>query len=96
MEQKNKRDIGKCFGSTVLGSRGQLVIPVEARKELGIDAGHRLLVFGHFNGWGLFLVKVETAEELLNIMSSGLDELARFIKESKSYDVGVDGDGNRS
>ncbi|MBE0431158.1 MAG: AbrB/MazE/SpoVT family DNA-binding domain-containing protein [Dehalococcoidia bacterium] len=84
MEHDNKRVIGKCFGTTVLGARGQLVIPVEARKELGIDAGSKMLVFGHLDSWGLFLVKVETAEELLNIVSSGLDELARVINESKT------------
>lgn len=66
------------------------MIPVEARKELGIDAGNKLLVFGHFNGRGLILVKVETAEELLNIMSSGLGELARFIEESKSSGAGME------
>ena len=94
MEQGNRREIGKCFGTAVLGPRGQLVIPVEARKELGIDAGTKLLVFGHLNGWGLFLVKVETAEELLNIVSSGLDELARLIKESKTSDAGIEGEDN--
>jgi len=83
MDHDNKRVIGKCFGTTVLGARGQLVIPVEARKELGIDAGSKLLVFGHLDSWGLFLVKVETAEELLNIVSSRIDELARVIDESK-------------
>ncbi len=96
MEPNSKRDIGKCFGTTVLGPRGQLVIPVEARKELGIDAGNKLLVFGHFNGWGLFLVKVETAEELLNIMSSGLGELARFIEESKTSGVEVESTADSS
>ena len=96
MEQGNRRVIGRCFGTTALGPRGQLVIPVEARKELGINAGSKLLVFGHLDGWGLFLVKVETAEELLNIVSSGLDEIARFIRESRASDVELDDEGNRS
>ena len=72
----------------LLGPRGQLVIPVEARKELGIDAGNKLLVFGHFEGLGLSLIKVEAAEKLLNIMSSQLDEVAKLVKESKTADVG--------
>ena len=94
MEHDNKRVIGKCFGTTVLGSRGQLVIPVEARKELGIDAGSKLLVFGHSDGWGLFLVKVETAEELLNVVSSRLDELAGLIRDSKTSGVASESDGS--
>jgi bifunctional DNA-binding transcriptional regulator/antitoxin component of YhaV-PrlF toxin-antitoxin module len=57
MEQMNMRVIGRCFGTAVLGPRGQLVIPVEARKELGIDTGNKLLVFGHFGGRGLIFIK---------------------------------------
>jgi len=94
MERDNKRVIGKCFGTTVLGPRGQLVIPVEARKELGIDAHSKLLVFGHSDGWGLFLVKVETAEELLNVVSSRISELTDLIRDSKSFDGERESDGS--
>ena len=88
MKQRDRRVIGKCFGTAVLGPRGQLVIPVEARKELGIDAGSKLLVFGQFEGQGLMFIKVEAAEELLNIVTSRLDEIARLIKGSKTSGVG--------
>lgn len=96
MKQRDRRVIGKCFGTAVLGPRGQLVVPVEARKELGIDAGSKLLVFGHFEGQGLIFVKVETAEQLLNIVTSRLDELARLIRGSKSSDAGTRAKGDRS
>jgi len=39
MEQRNMRVIGRSFGTAVLGPRGQLVIPMEARKEMGIYTG---------------------------------------------------------
>ena len=94
MEHKDRRVIGRCYGTAVLGPRGQLVIPVEARKELGMDAGSRLLVFGHFEGRGLIFIKAEAAEELLNVVSSRLDELARLIKDSKTSDVGTEGEGS--
>ena len=55
MKQKDRRAVGKCFGSTVVGPRGQLVIPVEARKELGIDGGSKLLVSVILEGEGLSL-----------------------------------------
>ncbi len=95
MEQKDRLVIGRCFGTAVLGPRGQLVIPAEARKEIGIDTGDKLLVFGHF-GRGLIFIKAEAAEELLNIMSSRLDEVARLVKEGKTTDVGIEGEGKRS
>jgi bifunctional DNA-binding transcriptional regulator/antitoxin component of YhaV-PrlF toxin-antitoxin module len=96
MEQRDMRVIGRCFGTAVLGPRGQLVIPVEARKELGIDTGNKFLVFGHFEGLGLILIKVETAEEVLNIISSRLDEVTKLVKESKATDVGTKDDDNQS
>jgi len=96
MEQKDMRIIGRCFGTAVLGPRGQLVIPVEARKELGIDTGDKLLVFGHFVGRGLIFIKAEAAEELLNIMSSRLDEITKLVKESKTIDIGIKSEDNQS
>jgi bifunctional DNA-binding transcriptional regulator/antitoxin component of YhaV-PrlF toxin-antitoxin module len=65
------------------------VIPVEARKELGLDTGNRFLVFGHFEELGLILIKVEAAESLLDIITSRLDEIARVVKESKTAEVGI-------
>ena len=84
MEQVNRRAVGKCFGSTVVGHRGQLVIPVEARKELGMDAGTKLLVFGHFDGRGLVFVKVDAVEELLNVMSRRVDEFSKLLRETEA------------
>jgi len=96
MEQSDMRVIGRCFGTAVLGPRGQLVVPVEARKELGIDTGGKVLVFGHFGGRGLILIKVEAVEELVNIMSTRLGEAAKLIKESKVADAMTTKKKNRS
>jgi bifunctional DNA-binding transcriptional regulator/antitoxin component of YhaV-PrlF toxin-antitoxin module len=96
VKQRDRRVIGRCFGTAVLGPRGQLVIPMEARKELGIDAGSKFLVFSHFDGQGLIFIKVEAAEELLNIVTSRLDEVAKLVKESKTADVGIKSEGDRS
>ena len=87
MERANRRAVGKCFGSTVVGPRGQLVIPVEARKELGIDIGTKLLVFNHFQGRGLIFVKVEDVEELLNVMSRRVDEFAKLLRETETANI---------
>lgn len=87
MEQTDRRIVGKCFGSTVLGPRGQLVIPVEARRELGIDVGTKLLAFSHFDGKGLMLVKVDAVEDLLNQVNLTVNEFAKVLKERENVDV---------
>ena len=89
MEQANKRAVGKCFGSTAVGPRGQLVIPAEARKELGIDVGTKLLVFSHFQSKGLIFVKVEAVEDLLNTMSRRVEEFASLLKKGETEDIGT-------
>lgn len=91
MAQTHGHAVGKCFGSTVVGPRGQLVIPAEARKELGIDVGAKLLVFSHFRGRGLIFVKVEAVEELLNIMSRHVDEFSKLLRETKTADIKNEG-----
>jgi len=95
MEEGHMRTIGKCYGSTVVGPRGQLVIPAEARRELGIDVGTKLLVFSHFGGRGFIFVKVDAVEELLNIVSRRLDEFSKLVRESKAADIKAEDEGNR-
>ena len=36
----------KLYGVATVGSKGQVVIPSDAREELGIETGDRLYVFG--------------------------------------------------
>ena len=42
----NKPDGKNFYGSVTVGERGQIVIPVNARKDFGIKPGDKLLVFG--------------------------------------------------
>ena len=84
MRVKDDWHENKCFGSTIVGPRGQVVIPVNARKELGIDSGATLLVFEFFHGRGLVLIKADTAEQMLSIMSERLSSFEKLIKDYRS------------
>ena len=66
----------RCLGSTTVGPRGQVVIPVNARKELGIDAGTTLLVFKALHGQGLVLLKVDAIEQMIGMVSQRLNNTA--------------------
>ena len=77
---KKAEDFIRCFGSTTVGPRGQVVIPVGARKELGIEPGSTLLVFRGFHGQGLFLLKSDTIEAMLSTMTEKLTTLEKQIK----------------
>ena len=44
------KDDGHLMGSTVLGERGQLVIPKDIRERLKLKSGAKLMVMHHSDG----------------------------------------------
>jgi AbrB family looped-hinge helix DNA binding protein len=68
----------KLYGSATIGERGQLVIPAEARKSLGIEMGSKVLVFGH--GKGLLVLKSETITELLTETLDQANTLEQLLR----------------
>jgi len=62
----------KMYGTALLGARGQLVIPAEARKDLGLEPGDRIMVMGKFNKM-LGLIKSDELEDLLEAMMGHLN-----------------------
>ncbi len=77
----------RCLGSTTVGPRGQVVIPINARKEMSIDAGTTLLVFEAFHGQGLVLLKVDAIEQMMSMVSQQLTEFEKLVKGYKSPKV---------
>lgn len=55
------------YGSTTVGERGQITIPIEAREQFKIEPGDKLLVFGHTEK-GIGLMKASR----LNKFADGL------------------------
>jgi len=51
------------YGAVVVGERGQVVIPKEARDNMGIVAGARLIVLDA-QGKGVLLVKADNLREM--------------------------------
>lgn len=60
------------MGSVTVGERGQIVIPAEARRRLGINTGDKLLVIGHGLSHGLFLCRVDIVQSVLEKFAEGL------------------------
>jgi AbrB family looped-hinge helix DNA binding protein len=68
----------KCYGSVTVGERGQVVIPAEAREELTIEAGDKLLVF-QVGPSGIIMIKAESVSDFVSEM---MEKLARFKEMS--------------
>lgn len=77
----------RMYGTTTLGARGQVVIPAEARKELGLKPGDRLVVTGKF-GKVLGLIKANEIEDFISTIVGKIDDTelkAQFSKEAKQF-----------
>lgn len=64
------------FGSVTVGERGQIVIPAEARHEMGISPGDKLLVMRHPLYQGLMLFKIDAARAFMDDFERGLRRAA--------------------
>lgn len=74
-------ELVRCFGSTTLGPRGQVVIPVSARKDLGLESGDTLLVFSSFHGHGVMLLKADAIESMLSKASEHISSMEKQVKD---------------
>lgn len=76
----------KIYGIATLSERGQIVIPQEAREDLGLKPGDKLIVmcFGPKNT--LMLVKSDSLLEMFSELTKELSELEKFISSIKEVE----------
>jgi AbrB family looped-hinge helix DNA binding protein len=86
----------KCFGSATVGSRGQVVIPAHARKELDIEVGATLLVFSGPGGRGLFLFKADAVEQLVKMVNEQLPTVEKLLTRKMQSRADSGSSGGRS
>jgi len=65
---------------TVLGERGQVVIPKDIRDGMGLKAGERLLVFYADHHAAVVLVRVEKMRKMVKKISSKLQNFSTKMK----------------
>jgi AbrB family looped-hinge helix DNA binding protein len=58
-----RKSCPQFYGAVTVSERGQVVIPVQARRDLGIQIGEKLLVIGSPGG-GLWLLRADLVSEL--------------------------------
>ena len=76
----------KCdmfYGSVTVGERGQIVIPAEARADMEIEPGDKLLVMRHPVHKGLMVVKFDAMREFLDELEESLGKVKEHMQGSK-------------
>lgn len=76
MSCPNKMDA--CFyGSATVGERGQVVIPANARAELEIKPGDKLLIMKHPVHQGIMMVKLDHLRGFLDEFSKEIERIGK-------------------
>lgn len=70
----------KLYGTATVGTKGQVVIPADAREELGIKPGDRLYVACAMHGSGIVFLK----EEMLEAVVAQLTAQVEVFRELKN------------
>lgn len=71
----------KLYGTATVGTKGQVVIPVDAREELGIAPGDRLYVVGSKEMQWVGFIKEEQLRELLSHLTDSLEQYKDILKK---------------
>lgn len=73
------------YGSATVGDRGQIVIPAEARAEMGFHPGDKVLIMRHPVHNGVTIFKIEAVREFIDEFSANLERIAsRGDEENQS------------
>ncbi|CAD7771660.1 hypothetical protein FHEFKHOI_01087 [Candidatus Methanoperedenaceae archaeon GB50] len=83
---------GRCtkmrivYGVVTVSDKGQIAIPVDLRKDLGINQGDKLFVVKRKDDAGFALIKLEKIDELMY----KLQEDEEFFQKMKGGDNNAD------
>jgi len=72
----------KLYGTTTVGTKGQVVIPAGAREELGIISSDKLYVIGSPSKGVIMLLKEDRLEQVIEQMNLQV-ETFKALKKSK-------------
>lgn len=67
------------MGTTVVGERGQVVIPKEVRDNLELKAGSRLVVLQHPKG-GIIMLPLEQMRDVMDTMTKQFQDIKKSLK----------------
>ena len=76
------------YGTATVGTKGQIVIPAEARESLNIQSGDKLMIIGHSHKKAILgICTEESLQDLISHLDKKLDTLRSAVdsgKESKN------------
>ena len=74
------------YGVATIGTKGQIVIPADARHQMGMGAGDKVIIFGkrHPQGFGMVCVcPLSSAEQFVSEMTNAVIQTKHAISHAK-------------
>ena len=72
----------KLYGTATVGTKGQIVIPADAREELAIEPGDKLYIAGSPEKKVLFCLKEEQLRALIEQLTSQAEAASELINNN--------------
>ena len=69
----------KVWGTAIVGTKGQVVIPAKAREEFGIKEGDNLLVVSPPSRQAIGLIKSDELEKMLSKIQAKIEDTLNII-----------------
>lgn len=73
----------KLYGTATVGTKGQVVIPADARDELGIETGDRLYVVGSCQRKWVGFIKEDELRELIEQITDNVENYKQILDTNK-------------
>ena len=71
----------QLYGTATVGTKGQVVIPANAREALGIQTGERLYVIGSPSKKWVGFIKEEQLRELLDHLTDNIEQYKDLLNK---------------
>lgn len=78
----------KLYGTATVGTKGQIVIPADAREILGIETGDRLYVIGSKQGKWIGLIQEEQLRSLVEQLSTNIESYKDVLDSPAQHNDG--------
>ena len=83
---KKMRQGQRLYGTTVIGARGQVVIPAEARKEFGLHPGDQMVILGNKFGKVLTIIESNNLSKFVGMVTKHLEGSGLEKNIQKDFD----------
>ena len=72
----------QLYGTATVGTKGQVVIPVEAREALSIEPGDKLYVIGSHSKEFLGFLKEEQLRRMISHLTDNIESYRDFLNKT--------------